>query len=299
VALCWGRRPVDVHSYPEPYAPVPTVPNQALVCGEFGGLTYRYPGHEYDAPHSHGYLDIKSIEGLVNTYRGLVTELINMKNEKGLSAAVYTETSDVETEVNGWLTYDRLLKVDPAKLKAINDKLTGNATVTLVDVLPVAQKWKFTTVKPVAEWNTMNFIDSAWLKGQAMFGTAAPGTKVNTNWASSEVWTRQIFNPGTLSAEDLNNLVLYASHTNGIEVFVNGILAGSRNQRGGGTGDYSIMLFNGDVSKTLKPNENNIIAVHFYSRRQGNRPGSQQVNQVVPPPANQFFDVGISKAVIK
>ena len=290
---------LDVHSYPEPSAPVPTVPNQALVCGEFGGLTYRYPGHEYDAPHSHGYLDIKTIDGLVNTYSVLVTELISMKNEKGLSAAVYTETSDVETEVNGWLTYDRLLKVDPAKLKAINDKLTGNATVSLVDVLPVAQKWKYTTVRPAAEWNTMNFNDSTWLTGQAMFGTAAPNAKVNTNWASPEVWIRQVFNPGTLTAEDLNSLVLYASHTNGIDVFVNGILAGSRNQRNT-TGDYSIMLFNGDVSKTLKSNENNIIAVRFYYRRQGNRPGGQQANPaVVPPPANQFFDIGISKAVIK
>jgi hypothetical protein len=292
---------LDVHSYPEPSAPVPTVPNQALVCGEFGGLTYRYPGHEYDAPHSHGYLDIKSIDGLVNTYRGLVTELINMKNDKGLSAAVYTETSDVETEVNGWLTYDRLLKVDPLKLKAINDRLTGNATVTLVDVLPVAQKWKFTTVKPAGEWNTNTFNDSTWFTGQAMFGTAAPSDKVKTNWAPQEVWTRQIFNPGTLTAEDLNNLVLYASQTNGIEVFVNGILAGSKNQRGGsGSFDYSIMLFNGDVGKTLKPNDNNIIAVHFYSRRQGNRPGNQQSSPgIIPPPVNQFFDVGISKAIIK
>ena len=290
---------LDVHSYPEPNFPVPTVPNQALVCGEFGGLTYRYPGHEYDAPHSHGYLDIKSIEGLVGTYSGLVTELINMKNNKGLSAAVYTETSDVETEVNGWLTYDRLLKVDPAKLKAINDKLTGNATVNLVEVLPVAQKWKLTTVRPAAEWNTNSFIDTTWMTGQAMFGTAAPNPKVNTNWASTEVWARQVFNPGTLTAEDLNNLVLYVCHTNGIEVFINGILAGSKNQRGVSE-DYSIMLLNGDVSKSLKSNENNIIAVHFYFRRQGNRGGTQQSNAaVVPPPANQFFDVGISKAVIK
>jgi hypothetical protein len=184
-------------------------------------------------------------------------------------------------------------------LKAINDKLTGSATLTLVDVVPVAQKWKYTTVKPVAEWNTLSFVDTTWATGQAMFGTAAPSPKVNTNWAASEVWARQIFNPGTLAAEDLKNLVLYASHTNGIEVFLNGVLAGSRNQRNT-TGDYSLMLFNGDVSKTLKSNENNIIAVHFYFRRQGNRPGQPQANPAVtPPPANQFFDVGISKAVIK
>lgn len=290
---------LDVHSYPEPSAPVPTVPNQALVCGEFGGLTYRYPGHEYDAPHSHGYLDIKTIDGLVNSYRGLVTELINMKNENGLSAAVYTETSDVETEVNGWLTYDRLLKVDPAKMKAINDKLTGNYTVNLVDILPVAQKWKYTTVNPDAEWNTMSYNDSTWMTGQAMFGTAAPDSKVNTNWASPEVWTRQIFNPGTLTAEDLDNLVFYATNTNGIEVFVNGILAGSKNRRGSAEG-YSIMLFNGDVSKTLKSDDKNIIALHYYFRRQGNRPGNPQFNRpVVTAPAAQFFDVGISRAVIK
>jgi len=52
--------------------------------------------------------------------------LIPMRNDLGLSAAVYTQTTDVEGEVNGFLTYDRKkAKISTAELAEINRKLVG------------------------------------------------------------------------------------------------------------------------------------------------------------------------------
>ena len=49
------------------------------------------------------------------------------QNFSALSAAVYTQITDVETECNGLLTYDRLLKADPARIRAANGALIANA----------------------------------------------------------------------------------------------------------------------------------------------------------------------------
>jgi hypothetical protein len=53
--------------------------------------------------------------------------LVPMKQKLGVSAAVYTQTTDVEGEVNGFMTYDRkFIKVEPAVLRELNEPLTGN-----------------------------------------------------------------------------------------------------------------------------------------------------------------------------
>ena len=71
---------------------------------------------------SFGYKKLKSSEDLLNEYKTFVNKDILKNIPKGLCALVYTELSDVETETNGFVTYDReVVKVEPKFIKEIND----------------------------------------------------------------------------------------------------------------------------------------------------------------------------------
>jgi beta-galactosidase/beta-glucuronidase len=109
----------DIHVYPGPGAPKPE-PTRAAVLGEFGGLGLRVPGHAW-SEKSWGYRGTESREDLTRKYEELLRRVHLFKDNPGLSAAVYTQTTDVETESNGLLTYDRaVIKLDPERAAAAN-----------------------------------------------------------------------------------------------------------------------------------------------------------------------------------
>jgi beta-galactosidase/beta-glucuronidase len=116
---------VDLHNYPRPAMPDPELfgAKRALVLGEFGGLGLPLTGHLWQERDNWGYQNFKSADSLFTryaTFMDRMAELIPM----GLSAAVYTQTTDVEGEVNGFITYDRkVIKVEPKKLKKETEKL--------------------------------------------------------------------------------------------------------------------------------------------------------------------------------
>ncbi|MFN8575077.1 MAG: galactose-1-epimerase [Gemmatimonadaceae bacterium] len=95
----------DVHSYPGPAIPK-NDGRRALVLGEFGGLGLPLPGHTWVERGNWGYRSFEDTTVLSRAYRG-VLELVRPLQAQGLSAAVYTQTTDVEVEVNGLMTYDR------------------------------------------------------------------------------------------------------------------------------------------------------------------------------------------------
>ncbi len=78
-----------------------------LVLSEFGGYGYPEPGHLFDPEKAFGYKACKSREDFNRELQALYTEKILPAAEKGLCAAIYTQVSDVEDEINGILTYDR------------------------------------------------------------------------------------------------------------------------------------------------------------------------------------------------
>jgi len=122
----WNDFPVgdiyDIHDYPGPSAP-PADPVRAAVLGEFGGLGLPVAGHLWADKKNWGYLTFKSPQTLTAAYVRLATKLQPLVASR-LSAAVYTQTTDVETEVNGLMTYDReVIKMDPAKVRTANTRL--------------------------------------------------------------------------------------------------------------------------------------------------------------------------------
>jgi len=120
----WADRGVgdvhDIHSYPGPGAPEPE-PSRASVLGEFGGLGLPVSGHTWQAEKNWGYRSFTNPESLTFAYLELIGKLFPLISQKGLSAAVYTQTTDVEVEVNGLMTYDRkVVKMDIKRVSSAN-----------------------------------------------------------------------------------------------------------------------------------------------------------------------------------
>ncbi len=110
---------VDIHSYPGPKAP-PNEPGRAAVLGEFGGLGLPLRSHTWQDEANWGYRSFTTPEDLTDAYLGLIEKLLPMI-EQGLSAAVYTQTTDVEIEVNGLMTYNRaVVKMDRERVSKAN-----------------------------------------------------------------------------------------------------------------------------------------------------------------------------------
>jgi len=125
----WSDRKVgdviDMHSYPGPDMP-DREDNRAAVLGEFGGQALVVKEHLWltDFSRAPGHYETsRSKEKLHSQYDELIRKLIPLK-EKGLAAAVYTQTTDVETEVNGFMTYDRkVIKFDLEHMRRMHGQL--------------------------------------------------------------------------------------------------------------------------------------------------------------------------------
>ena len=113
---------LDVHQYPDPMFPR-TDPYKAAVCGEFGGLGLPVEGHTLLDKGNWGYRSFDNKEALTAAYLEKIAMLKPMIKQ-GLAAAIYTQITDVEIEVNGLLTYDReVLKMDPKVISTANTAL--------------------------------------------------------------------------------------------------------------------------------------------------------------------------------
>jgi len=115
----------DIHVYPGPGAPK-LEEKRASVLGEFGGLGLPVRGHTWQDEKNWGYRSYTNAQDLTTAYLNLIKKLHPLVAEQGLAAAIYTQTTDVEIEVNGLLTYDRaVIKMDPKVIGAANRELYG------------------------------------------------------------------------------------------------------------------------------------------------------------------------------
>ncbi len=116
---------IDMHNYPDPVMPRPDLFGKAqiIVLGEFGGLGLPVADHTWQDKNNWGYQSFKNVEELTNRYTRLMTDLKPLI-KRGLSAAVYTQTTDVEIETNGLITYDRkVIKMPESTLKGLHREL--------------------------------------------------------------------------------------------------------------------------------------------------------------------------------
>jgi hypothetical protein len=287
----------DIHVYPGPGSPDPE-PNRAAVLGEFGGLGLGVDGHTW-AKKTWGYRPTESSNDLTRKYEQLLRRVWKLKDEKGLSAAVYTQTTDVETEANGLMTYDRaVIKMDVERVAAVN-KGDLSRVPEIKEVVPTSQSrgqtWRYTFAKPAGDWFKPGFDDTAWKEGPGGFGTkGTPGAVVRTEWKTDDIWLRREFTlpegllikfktvpgsaPGgarrqfTLPQISFEGLSFCVHHDEDAEIYLNGVLAAKVT---GYLTDYEEVPINAEARATLKPDKN-LLAVHCRQTTGG-----------------QYIDVGI------
>lgn len=112
------------HIYFKPL-PEPVIdPNRAWVLSEFGGYSLNLQDHAWNPRKDFGYKKFTNKDDLTSGYIELLQKELIPWIRAGLSAAVYTQTSDVETEVNGLVTYDRMvIKMDLDAIRAVHQEL--------------------------------------------------------------------------------------------------------------------------------------------------------------------------------
>ncbi len=265
----------DMHNYPGPGAPDPG-PNRAAVLGEFGGLGYIAPGHLWSAG-GWSYQNQPSNQALTRRYEDLLTRVWDLEKTQGLCAAIYTQTTDVETELNGILTYDRaLVKMDKARVSAANQgRMLPRPPV--VTVVPTAREqaalWRYTTTTPPADWMKPSFDDTGWKEGESGFGSPGTlGSTVRTEWRTPDIWLRRTV---TLSADTpLEKVFMTLHHDEDAQVYVNGVLA---TQLENFTTDYEETPLSAEARKALRHGAN-LIAAHCHQTSGG-----------------QYIDLGLSR----
>jgi hypothetical protein len=264
----------DMHSYPGP-GMRPVEAKRVVVLGEFGGLGMPVAGHTWQAEKNWGYVTYKTAEQLTDAYVDLLTRMRPLIGQ-GLSAAVYTQTSDVEIEVNGLMTYDREVnKIDVPRAAEAAEKLYLPPP-TVQTLVPTserdAQTWKYTTDQPAEDWFEVGFADEGWKVAPGGFGTpGTPGSVIGTKWSTPDIWLRRTFTPDALPSGGQLSLAIH--HDEDAEVYLNGQLV---TKLPGYTTGYTVVPLSAAVAQSLRAGENT-LAIHCHQTQGG-----------------QFIDAGIS-----
>lgn len=115
---------LDMHNYPGPKIHIFDA-ERANVLGEYGGIGFPMEGHLWQTDKNWGYVQFKSAKDVTDKYIEYAEQLKTMI-KSCYSAAVYTQTTDVEGEVNGLLTYDRkVIKIEEDRLRKVNQEIVN------------------------------------------------------------------------------------------------------------------------------------------------------------------------------
>lgn len=131
---------LDTHNYPNPLMRI-LDPEMVNVLGEYGGIGRPLEGHTWEIGRKWGYIQYDTEEKVTDTYCMYARDLIDIKQNDLCAAAVYTQTTDVEGEVNGFYTYDReVLKMDGKRVREANQAVIN---APLLPQLPIVRPSAF------------------------------------------------------------------------------------------------------------------------------------------------------------
>lgn len=254
---------LDIHSYPPPAVPENNH-YQALACGEYGGIGFVIKDHTWKVGPT--YIMKDNVKDYTNLYDNFARDLEVFKTNNGLSAAVYTEITDVEIELNGLMTYDRaVIKASVETIRNANEKAI-HGHLYLSTLLPSSKEegrpWKYTLDKPKKkDWMAASFNAAGWDEGTAGFGTdSTPGAQVRTHWNTHDIWLRQGFtlnSPGT----NKKQVVLNVHHDDECVVYINGVKAATLE---GATSGYTISNITTEAQAALNLNGKNVMAIYCH-----------------------------------
>ena len=120
---CEAADAVDLHNYPAPVMPAVN-DRRVSFLGEYGGIALKVKGHLWnESDKNYGYVEDKDAAALEARYLKFA-KTVEQFAAAGLGGSVYTQTTDVEREVNGLLTYDRkVLKFNPDNLRKVHEAI--------------------------------------------------------------------------------------------------------------------------------------------------------------------------------
>ena len=207
--------------------------DRAMVLGEAGGIDLLIPGHLWTPDLKGGTkiktdwsIDfkkgiVKSSDELIEKYKILLDDMFQLK-KYGLNAVVYTQISDVEDEISGWMTYDRKVSKLPETTFAALHEQFFKPTMTGKFILPLSinepQQWNYSFTAPSNDW-IKNTTIADFKLGEAPFGIESNNVhKVNTPWNTNSLFLNKEF---TLSSVP-SKLSLIACNTGITEVYING-----------------------------------------------------------------------------
>ncbi len=256
---------VDLHSYPGPDSPEPE-PRRAAVLGEFGGLGLPIEGHCWSS-NRWAYKMVADAGELGSAYSHLLERVWTLHDRKGLSAAIYTQLADVETECTGLLTYERETPKLPASFLFEANHTSRRVRLARTVVADASQEpavWNYTFNRPSPNWMEPGFEPSSgWKSGSSGFGTVGtPASRIGTPWECPDIWLRRSF---VLREEDLTDLKLQVHHDEDAEVYLNGVLACKLT---GFTTRYELADILPPAASTLKTGTN-VLAVHCHQTTGG------------------------------
>jgi len=116
---------LDIHNYPGPEMYLYDA-ERATVLGEYGGIGLPLEGHLWQTDRNWGYVQFKNSKEVTDEYIKFAEQLKKMI-KSGFSAAVYTQVTDVEGEVNGLMTYDRkVVKMEEDRIRKVNREICNS-----------------------------------------------------------------------------------------------------------------------------------------------------------------------------
>ena len=232
---------IDFHAYPGPVM-LPVNSHRASFIGEFGGLGVKLAGHVWNENYKKnwgyggtGGTDVAPVE---KKYYELMEKLASLAGQ-GLCGSVYTQTTDVEHEINGLLTYDRkAVKFDAAKVRAAHERVLRAAEYAATHRIeriavcvkedPDPKAWAYRTDAAAPDgWERPDFDDAQWKRTAGGLGSAEmtkthPGTKVSAIWNTKVLRVRRHF--AWNRTGEIVDVLADLFHDESVKLYLNGRL---------------------------------------------------------------------------
>jgi hypothetical protein len=254
---------IDIHLYPGPGMEA-AEKGRAAVVGEFGGLGYPVKDHLWWDKRNWGYLTYDNKEKFTAEFEKLMLSLRGLVGN-GLSAAIYTQTTDVEGEVNGLITYDReVVKIAPENIRNMIMPLYEDYWDTYFFVRDAEHEpteWRVSASVPSGDWTSPEYDDFKWTSQKAPLSTFNNFFLDNaTRWNKKDLFLRKEFEVSALP--DRIYLKHYMAGAKA-KVYLNGKVLLEHEDKGGRKRHYT----NIDISdhKHLLTNGKNVLSVALIS----------------------------------
>jgi hypothetical protein len=289
---------VDRHKY-KGVVPVSPEDKRIGTLGEFGGFGLVAADNQWvqGQTESSVYGTCIDQRDYENQYLNAWRKVFENDEINGTSAAIYTQLTDVETEVNGLLSYDRKVikpHVDLFAKAVAQRELPKEPEVEML--IPASretpQEWWYAEQKPDEGWNQPGADLSEWKKNKGVFGHkfhVNRSINIGTEWKSLYLWVVRTFE---LPEEPLKRPVLRVAYDDNATVYINGIEALTL-KRGNNRGYQDIPL-PAHAARAFRHGANT-LAIHVDNQKSLNtrEPDEERRN------GSQFIDAGIGEESIE